>query len=233
MDSLYEVYRRAYPIERVPQMGRGWVETIRSLGTQSVRYTDPSLTGGLVFPKEQYFMESFLKSYFCLMFPIGMWGHLTGFGLRSVQHKGFKTYSTHFLIYTSWAAYRDRGRFRYGTPIVLCEGVKDTEVVSQFWPFTFAYLTAGVSRRVAEFLSYFTNRVLVIPDNDDAGATGSRRSLKNLKRFNIDAWCCPVQHWGDIAAVYEDAFYDKAPAAATELRRIRARIQAFTGDPIC
>lgn len=71
--------------------------------------------------------------------------------------------------------------FKYGTPIILVEGLLDCDVVKQYYPNTLAVLTSGLTKNQTAVLTRLTNRVILMLDNDDAGETGTFLSNKAIK----------------------------------------------------
>lgn len=95
-------------------------------------------------------------------------GDIFSFILRSKETKNFlniKLIDDVPLVY----GLIDFSDFKYNTPIILVEGVKDAQTIKLKYKYTLAYLRASISKSLIEYLKLITNRLIVIPDNDKAG----------------------------------------------------------------
>ncbi len=63
----------------------------------------------------------------------------------------------------------------------------DAEVLGTIYPLTIAYLSSAPSRWLCEWMSAFTQRVLVCPDNDEAGLDNFDKTIKRFGRFQVKA----------------------------------------------
>lgn len=70
--------------------------------------------------------------------------------------------------------------FKYGTPIILVEGLMDCDVVKQYYNNTMAVLTSGLTKNQVAVLTRLTNKVILMLDNDDAGKKGTKSSLRAI-----------------------------------------------------
>jgi 5S rRNA maturation endonuclease (ribonuclease M5) len=71
--------------------------------------------------------------------------------------------------------------FKYGTPIVLVEGLLDCDVVKQFYNNTMAVLTSSLTKNQIAVLTRLTNNVILLFDNDEAGKAGNKKSYYAIK----------------------------------------------------
>lgn len=180
LDSLIELYQGGYSLEETNESSHTWLRVLKQTETDTVKFLTSPRTQGK-FPK---YLEFFLNGHpAVLMYPIGFF-RCTGFGFRSLTAKENSVYNESIVqIYTCSRAYQGIKGMKFGVPFVLCEGVKDAEVLSRIYPFVFACLTARVSANLAEFLSCFTDKFLLILDSDEAGEKGAKGSKKNLENF--------------------------------------------------
>lgn len=140
---------------------------------------------------------------------LGFQDHPTGLLFRKLQAKEFKfvplkTRKLSYYVAQDFEVHAHR--FSYGLPIVLVEGVLDAESFAKTvqYPYVMAYLTSYVNTYVAAFVASITNRVLLVPDNDDAGRNGAKRSIKNFKEFGVG-----VKEMKTIEKDFGDVFANK------------------------
>lgn len=87
-----------------------------------------------------------------------------------------------FPIFYGWHRF---GNYKLGNPIVVCEGIKDSIFLSQYYKYTVATLTNNVSESCLDILSRLTNKVILAYDKDFAGSKGEEKARKNLSKHNI------------------------------------------------
>ncbi len=183
-----------------------WLKVLTNAGRpEHVRFVIPSM-----FPAPiagAYPIKFMVKQQCALMYPLGFFDVVTGFGLRSLTDKKFCVYSTiPFALYTSYPAIVYRHGFEFGTPIILTEGVKDAEVVAMRYAYTFSLQGSTVSAQLAEFLSMFTNTVIIVSDKDEAGDKGRKTTTSRLKKHKVQShYVFFPGKWKDIAEIYEEA----------------------------
>jgi len=140
-----------------------------------------------------------------VMFPLPFLTTNTGFLFRSFFGKEFSLlHDMPFHCYVpSWFYTKWKKTVTYGQTWILCEGIMDAEVLGEFYPYVLGILSSGPSRRLCEWLSGFTNNVIVCPDNDEAGATNYRTTHKRMRQFGISVQKMkppePLKDAGDIA----------------------------------
>lgn len=137
----------------------------------------------------------------------------TGVMFRSLADKMFKDY--HFespknAMYVAEMFENNIGGamgFEYGMPIVLMEGVLDVEafVFMTAYPFAIGYLTSFVNYSLVAIIASLTDKVLLIPDNDEAGKSGGDKTVKYFEDFGIKVKVCETnqQDFADVWA-YRD-----------------------------
>lgn len=75
--------------------------------------------------------------------------------------------------------------FRYGEPILLVEGHLDRDMMATIYPNTLGIMTNHLSSSQIEILSYLTNKIILMFDNDEAGKLGQKNAKYRLKNFKI------------------------------------------------
>ena len=75
--------------------------------------------------------------------------------------------------------------FKYGVPLLLCEGNIDCDSIKQIYPYSLAVLTNSLSLSQMQLLAYLTNKVILAFDNDEAGNRGYWRTYKSLITNNF------------------------------------------------
>lgn len=75
--------------------------------------------------------------------------------------------------------------FKYGSPLVIVEGLKDRDIMSTVYPNVVATLTAGAGQLMRQVLLKLTNNFLFVYDNDEAGQHGYFR----LRKFLLENGC--------------------------------------------
>lgn len=130
----------------------------------------------------------------------------SGILFRSILEKKFRVYSfinSKLNFYVSEAFENQINNFKYGTPIVLLEGILDVEAFVYLiqYPYVLGYLTSNVSFILAGVFSSFTDKILLIADNDEAGKKGIQRSKYYFKKFGVNINTCNTME-KDFAEVY-------------------------------
>jgi len=146
----------------------------------------------------------------------------SGFMFRSVRAKEFhiwKGVDSGLIFYVANIFDANYASFRYGQPIVALEGVLDAEgfVAMTGYPFVIAYLSSGMSPYLAAFVSSLTDKVLLVPDNDEAGRKGADRTEKYLHKFGVGAYRHIVSKYKDFGDVLENSDAQEAQAAGLAL----------------
>lgn len=76
----------------------------------------------------------------------------------------------------------DFNNFNLGKdPIILTEGIKDALVLKTIYPYTIALNTAGLTINCIRLIKSFTNRFILIYDNDKAGIEAIKRDKEKLR----------------------------------------------------
>lgn len=76
--------------------------------------------------------------------------------------------------------------FKYGDWVVIMEGIADADIMRGIYPNTLATMTSRITKSQFEILSYLTNRVILIGDNDEPGRKGTRNNRKLLQDNGFD-----------------------------------------------
>jgi hypothetical protein len=165
-------------------------------------------------------MRAFLlREKAVIAFPLSIMSKQTGYAFRSLGQKNFRSSLNIPSMYLPLRSRLKLTNFTFGSTIFLTEGVVDSECVAAQGHFSAAYLTSTVSRRMAEIISAFTNRVVIVPDNDNSGREGVRKSYYSLKSAgisNIEVTFPPnpVKDCGDL---YKPEFESFGPLMSAQL----------------
>ena len=108
-------------------------------------------------------------------------GLVYGFVLRSYRGKSYMLFSEGEIapVY----GFHDFGGYRRGYPIVLCEGIKDREVLAQSYRYCLAVLTSRVPNTFLPVLRALSSKAVIAFDADE---TGERMSSKACKRLSSE-----------------------------------------------
>ena len=226
-EMLTEIYKQGIRLSDIQYDDAG-VRVLQACNANMFKVIPKML---LPFDKEVYYLQKFINSGYNLMYPIGMFSWCTGFGFRSLgRKKEFSVFNDRGMpsIYTSTRAIQERNLFKFGTPIVITEGAKDAEVVSLLYPYSFSCLTNGVNQRTSEFLSMFTDKAIVIPDEDSGGQRGGEKSRKNLEKFGFKVYRISVKM--DDPGNLLDKTLEGSQEAIRELRLLKSQIELFTSQ---
>lgn len=100
--------------------------------------------------------------------------------IRSIKSKHFIDWgNTRGMLYGLGTLSED---FRYGDPIVLVEGNKDTDTMkSLVYKNTLGILTSSLSDGQIKVLQSLTNNVFLMLDNDEFGRKGTQKAIRRLK----------------------------------------------------
>ena len=139
-----------------------------------------------------------------ILMPLALLEKGLGFGVRALKGKRF---STHLFqapgFYSAQTCYEEP--FKFGTPIMVVEGVLDAEVASLAYPWVLATLTSKISEAQVFLLSMLTRTIVVSFDNDPAGEKGLRFSTGYLRKWGLQ-WVdlSPprrMKDWGDLLSL--------------------------------
>lgn len=125
-----------------------------------------------------------------LVAPLGFRNRPLGMLFRNTATKDFKVvpfYTGRLSFYASEGFEKHKDKFVPGAPIVLLEGVLDTEAFVSMtgYPFAIAYLTSYVGSLLSAFVASMTDKVILIPDNDQSGRRGGEQTLKNFRGYDV------------------------------------------------
>lgn len=137
-----------------------------------------------------------------------------GFVLKSVNTKNFYNYriKKNFPLVFGLADFEN---YEFNKLILLCEGIKDVQTLKLVYPYSLAYLTAQPSRDLWNYLCKITNKIVFIPDNDDAG-----KDLLEYKKFKIfDKYYCQSGK-KDFGEYWENSDYLKRQKFIDEIKTI-------------
>lgn len=114
----------------------------------------------------------------CIVIPLKFVNGITyGYVLRSLRDKKFYVYEI-VEKYPVCYGLHDFDDYAYDTPILLCEGIKDRQVLKRVWKYSIAYLKAKPDERLWDFLNKVSKNIIFFPDKDKTGF-----SLEKDKRF--------------------------------------------------
>jgi hypothetical protein len=122
-------------------------------------------------------------------------GAIHGWIMRGVRTKGF---FSELLSPVVLGGFWNFQGFTFGKPIVLVEGIKDVLAVQRFYPYALAVLSARPTTNAITLLSKLTTRLVVIRDNDTAGADLVRKLRKSGLGFQIMDLVPPAGDPGDL-----------------------------------
>jgi hypothetical protein len=186
-DILQQVFQKANPA-KLYRHNHYWIYTAKKNSLEFLKIISIGDLREAGYPEGTY-LNIFMKdSGACLMFPLSFMGFLCGFGFRAIEDKSFTIACFKpFMAYSSNKMVEEyhAGNVVYGLPILLSEGVMDAESLSEIYPLSVAYLGSSVSLGLCEIISHFTNRVIVVPDSDEAGERGYWATQKNLSRYGV------------------------------------------------
>lgn len=91
-----------------------------------------------------------------------------GYVMRSATFKAFHDVKVNDKIPMVFGLH-DFGNYTLNTPVLLCEGIKDCQVLKKLYPYSLAYLTSKPSEKLFQFLTNMTNRIIFFPDSDRTG----------------------------------------------------------------
>jgi len=183
IEILEKFYQQFSPITSTEGgEDNSWVYTMRLLKCHDVRLgTYTPILDELKAVSIKFFMK---EHRVALIIPLKLQGILYGFIFKALLVKEFNIFVDPFIkLYITPRA--DKALKSFGQPWILTEGVKDALTVSLIYPLTCAYLGSACSSKVAEFISCFTNRVFIMPDNDKAGEEGYKSTAKSLSRHGV------------------------------------------------
>lgn len=153
-----------------------------------------------------------------VMFPIVFASYLFGYGFRAVNSKSFCVFTkTPLYIYSCskiTGANMSGTAIRYGITFVVSEGLMDSEAIGMFYGHSFASLTNHVTDVQSQFISMFTNKVILVPDNDGPGEVGTKKSEENLHRYGVKTERLTVpKEYKDPGKIFYEAVVSKSEDA--------------------
>lgn len=187
LDSFACLYNKLRPLTEF-RGSEKWTKITRGCGFSHVKV----ITSSHLVGQQDSYVTNFIRSMGpCAMFPMMFGSTLFGFVFRSLSEKAFSTFSVSPLyLYSasSSISFIDSNRvIPYGFPFVFSEGLLDSELIGAFYPMSFGSMTSHLSDYQAQFISMFTNRVIIVPDNDEAGERGVKKSEENLSKYGVTA----------------------------------------------
>lgn len=148
---------------------------------------DPVLQGLTRDRGQDHYVSKFVKKHErVIVVPLSLCDKIVGMFFRSIEDKDFVIYIPYKIkLYSVYLASQNIDQ--YGQVWVMSEGIKDAMALGMINPLSFAYLGSACSRGTAELISKFTNKVLVAPDNDQAGIDGFKTTARNFSAFGVTA----------------------------------------------
>lgn len=131
-----------------------------------------------------------LSYQYALVTHLGFKFEPLGLMFRNIKEKDFKVTpfgKTKFMFYATEAFENNEKVFKPGAPLVVLEGSLDAEAFVHMtgYPFVIACLTANIGPSLTAFIASMTDKVLVVPDSDDAGTRGLEMSKRNLRSLGV------------------------------------------------
>jgi hypothetical protein len=121
-----------------------------------------------------------------LLAPLGFTQN--GWVYRDLNQKLFVTQVFGSPMYYAAQWFCDRlSFFKFGDPVVVCEGVLDAECLVELtgYPYVIAQVGSSMSVRLGMMMSLITDKIVLVPDNDKAGEAGAKKSLFSLKQLGV------------------------------------------------
>jgi 5S rRNA maturation endonuclease (ribonuclease M5) len=116
-------------------------------------------------------------------------GFITGFNLKPLNDKHFLKIGL-YDGFPYFFGFQDFGDFKYGDKVFLVEGMKDCLAVKKLYKYVIAYLKLTPNDDFVKFLKTLTNKIIMIPDDDDAGRSIVRnKKYTHFKKYFIRKDC--------------------------------------------
>jgi hypothetical protein len=131
-----------------------------------------------------------------------------GFLLKSVHSKNFCNFKLDGKEFIPMMyGLGDFQDYKFNDQIILVEGIKECQTFKLFYPYVIAYLTSQPSKKLFQYLQNITNRLILVPDNDEVG-----RSLKYMKKYNnYNKYYCQIsKDFGDYWSSQDDKYLIEA-----------------------
>lgn len=136
-------------------------------------------------PKQKQYYHFFQKNDLFWMIPIELPDcSIIGFilknfvGEKSYLNVSFSDFHTFFGLY-------DFNDFKKQSLIILTEGSKDSLFVKQYYKYTLALTTSGLTSTTLAIVKSLTNKILLLYDNDDTGYLKVNSDSIQLKYHNM------------------------------------------------
>lgn len=184
------------PLDSINLSDNRWHNTLTKMGVKKVGIHHPMNE-----PKEGQFFDGLLKrckvpedkALFASAFVSYLGFHFEPFGLifRDTSSKDFRVNNFEFKKLNFYVAESfDLGfeSFKFGSPIVLLEGLLDAECFRYLvgYPYVIAYLSSYANDYISAFIGSMTDKVMIVPDSDAAGTNNVKYTTRNLSRFGVD-----------------------------------------------
>lgn len=220
LETLKVVYAKARPLSEVT-FEHYWVEAARKLKLGQFRLVMASDAARL---DDRSYIKRFINdNRAVVIFPMTFMGILTGFAFRSLVSKEFVQFSTYtFSCYTSQKTYQEMkaGNVQWGTPLMFAESPVDAEMLANLYPVSFAYLRSAMSYNLCRLVAAVTDKVIICPDNDEAGVAACRPMKSKLNRFGVNvSFLTMPQPFNDAGDLIKAAIAGKSTKNAVTLLR--------------
>lgn len=115
--------------------------------------------------------------------------------------------------------------FKQGMPIVLVEGEKDAIALQTIYPYVLAMGRNTLGQNI-KYLKYLTNKFIIIPDNDEAGAKGYERIKEEMNIYGLKLKQISINNPNlkDVADIYTNGNWKSLEEYMSKLK-IKLRIQ--------
>ncbi len=93
--------------------------------------------------------------------------------------------------------------FKYGTPIVVVEGIADCDALKEIYPAVIAVKSSSLSLLQVSLLASLTNKVIIALDNDTAGEKGARLAEGRLHKLGVHTMTIKHPREKDSGSIYD------------------------------
>jgi len=133
-----------------------------------------------IYPLKSFY-EFFQNNPYFWMVPLATPNKkIIGFVLRGYNAHDYRTVFD-FESLPPVFGFEEFSDFKQGNPIVLCEGVKDSIWIKQFYPYVLSLNTSNITTSNLQVLSKLTDKIILSYDNDETGKSSTRSDMKLLK----------------------------------------------------
>jgi 5S rRNA maturation endonuclease (ribonuclease M5) len=171
-DTVGDVFNK-----QAERNGYYWIKALRQTGNELIRVNDnrPETVSEYQVP--------FDGPYFVI--PYFTFDLFTGLGIRSIDGEQQRHLTRGVNFYSSERTVANSTEYRYHDPLVVCEGPMDAEYISQLYDYVIALQTNKPTNLQRKLLNKITDKVLFVPDNDEAGEDAIGYAKNQLENVSI------------------------------------------------